>query len=742
MSWQNILWIWKREMRDQLRDRRTLFMVAVLPVLMYPLLGTSLFQLAQFMQQSTGRVAVYGAEELEEAGDLPKLFHGDRFASDLFLAPADIDRLVVETRTAGEDRLSEAGAAIDAGEIEVAVCFPDDFAERLVDLREQLTQPREPGKPLATAPVLEPSVLFNSAREPSQVARLRVKDVLGRWRQKLVRSNLEATNVPVVATRPFQVEQLDRASQESRDAMLWSKLLPFIVFLWALTGAFYPAIDLCAGEKERGTLETLLASPAKRSEIVGGKLLTVMTFSIFTALLNLGSLAITTRVLMGQLSGIAGGAINLAPPSAAAMGWLVVAVVPMSALFSALSLAFAAYAKSTKEGQYYFMPLFLAATPLMLLPLSPGVELNLGNSLVPVMGLVLLLRAMIEGQTQAVLTYAAPVIFVTAVCCWLAMRWAVSQFNQESVLFRESERFDLAASLRAMVRRRGATPSAGSAIACMAGVFLLQNALRSALPWLLKGQSELSILVLSTIGSLVGCVLLPAIVTLALLARDWRSSLLLKEPPRLRDVLLALGAAICLIPVGQSLGIAIQQMYPFSEAVLAELEVFTQMIHDAPIGWVLFLLALLPAVCEEITFRGVVLSGLRKSLGSAGGILVTAALFAATHTVLQQSLGAFPLGVALGVIAVRSRSLIPCVLFHAVYNGINLISDRNRDAIRTLAADWGLMDSVFVEIGGGQLGYATPIAMLGGVAALALLWALGRGERGNPQVAARLEAAS
>ncbi|QDT69127.1 ABC-2 family transporter protein [Planctomycetes bacterium MalM25] len=742
MNWKNVHWIWKREMRDQLRDRRTLFMVAVLPVLMYPLLGTSLFQLAQFMQQSTGRVAVYGAEELDEAGDLPPLLNDDRFEANLFLSPGDVDRLVVESREAGADRLSEAGAAIDAGEIEVAVCFPDDFAENLSDLREQLKEPREPGEPLATAPVLEPSVLFNSAREPSQVARLRVKDVLGRWRQQLVRSNLEATNVPVVATRPFQLEQLDRASQESRDAVLWSKLLPFIVFLWALTGAFYPAIDLCAGEKERGTLETLLASPARRSEIVGGKLLTVMTFSIFTALLNLASLAITTRVLMGQLSGIAGGAINLAPPTAAAMGWLVVAVVPMSALFSALSLAFAAYAKSTKEGQYYFMPLFLAATPLMLLPLSPGVELNLGNSFVPVMGLVLLLRAMIEGQTQAVLTYAVPVVFVTGVCCWLATRWAVSQFNQESVLFRESERFDLAASLRAMVRRRGATPSAGAAVACVAGVFLTQNAVRSALPWLLQGQSEFAVLVISTVLSLVVSVLLPAIVVLVLLTRDWRSSLLLREPPRLRDTLLAVGAAICLIPVGQSLGIAIQKMYPFSEAVLAELAVFAKMIHDAPIAWVLLLLALLPAVCEEITFRGVVLSGLRKSLGTAGGILVTAAIFAATHTVLQQSLGAFPLGVALGVIAVRSRSLIPCVLFHAVYNGLTLVTDRNRDAIRTLAADWGLSDSVFVEIGGGQLGYAAPIAILGGVVALVLLWAMGRGDRGNPQVAARLETAS
>ena len=87
----------------------------------------------------------------------------------------------------------------------------------------------------------------------------------------------------------------------SRRAAFWSKVLPFVVFIWALTGAFYPAVDLCAGEKERGTLETLLSSPAERSEIVMGKLLTIMGFSSATSLLNLLSMAITgTAVIVLQ----------------------------------------------------------------------------------------------------------------------------------------------------------------------------------------------------------------------------------------------------------------------------------------------------------------------------------------------------------------------------------------------------------------------------------------------------------
>ena len=84
MTWRNIRLIYAREIRDQLRDRRTLFMIAVLPLLLYPLLGMSVFQLSQFLRKSEPKVVVIGAQELKAAGDLPPLVEGDHFAADLF----------------------------------------------------------------------------------------------------------------------------------------------------------------------------------------------------------------------------------------------------------------------------------------------------------------------------------------------------------------------------------------------------------------------------------------------------------------------------------------------------------------------------------------------------------------------------------------------------------------------------------------------------------------------------------
>ena len=135
------------------------------------------------------------------------------------------------------------------------------------------------------------------------------------WRGEIVQQTLAAREIPPAAAEPFQIGDQDVAEETKIRAALWSKILPFIVIVWALTGAFYPAIDLCAGEKERGTLETLLSSPAERLEIVWGKLLTVMLFSIATSILNVISVTATAAVIMARL-GQQGAAqvVPLGPP--------------------------------------------------------------------------------------------------------------------------------------------------------------------------------------------------------------------------------------------------------------------------------------------------------------------------------------------------------------------------------------------------------------------------------------------
>src|SRR5262249_21782697 len=150
-------------------------------------------------------------------------------------------------------------------------------------------------------------------------------------------------------------------------------------------------------------------------------------------------------------------------------------VLPLAAFFSAICLAVGAYARSTKEGQYYLMPLFLLTMPLIFLTLAPGVELNPFYSLVPVTGVALLLQKLmvLSSLEQAPWLYFLPVLAPMMLYGWFALRWAIEQFKREEVLFREAERLDIGLWLRGLFRHKESLPSTGQALACFSLIVLL-----------------------------------------------------------------------------------------------------------------------------------------------------------------------------------------------------------------------------------------------------------------------------
>lgn len=675
MTWKNVKLVLHREVRDQLRDRRTLFMIAVLPLLLYPLLGMSMFQVLQFVSEHATRVQLLGADQLPAT---PPLLEGGRFAASLFGEPGKSQLLEVTVAEAkGEpgpstsDREGAAASveqrarlAVQSGECEAVVYFPPDFAERLQAFRESLAQ-REAEPPAKDLAVPSPEIFFNTAKEKSQITHSRVTLILDRWREEIGRQNLASSHLPESTAKPFKLAEHDVAAEGGhRDAAVWSKLLPFLLLIWALTGAFYPAIDLCAGEKERGTLETLLSSPAERSEIVWGKLLTVMSFSVVSAVLNLISMGLTGSFVVGMLTK------EIGPPPLLTPLWLLIALLPMSALFSALCLALAAFARSSKEGQYYLMPLMLVAMPLVILPMAPGVELTLGNSLIPVTGVVLLLRAMLEGNYLHALPFVPPVVAVTLACCLWAIRWAIDQFNSESVLFRESERLDMGLWLKHLMRDRNDTPSAAMAIFCGVLILLVQFFMNFALSSAGDGaQSFHSLAVLVMVSQLV-VILTPTLLMTVMLTRSPRQTLLLRRPPWLALPAAAL-LGLTLHPAVTRFGELVQYLYPIRGEISERL---SGMFSQSPgLLQLLFLMAVTPAICEELAFRGFMLSGLRHVGHKWWAIVISSVFFGISHGVLQQSIVAATVGLVIGYLAVQSGSLFPCMLFHLVHNSLMLL---------------------------------------------------------------------
>ncbi|MEO8272052.1 MAG: ABC transporter permease subunit, partial [Aureliella sp.] len=471
MNWKHVHLIFLREMNDQLRDRRTLFTIAILPMLLYPLLGMLMMQIAQFHREYTVSIRVVGAENWPAQSPLLDAHN------QLIPLPGleKLTRLVeIEAVPWPGDKSPEARAkleqtsraAVMADVVDAVLLIDPDFNSSLqlraahaatpesqLDKKQHAEEKSEQVAQLtadaASVLVSEKGdgleLIANLARDNSKIAQARLSTVLDRWRAKWVASQLSAVGMNPRLVEPIMLTETDTSISSVRRAMLWSKVLPFVMLVWALTGAFYPAIDLCAGEKERGTLETLLSSPARRREIVWGKLLTISVFSIGSALLNLMSMHLTAGIIVKQLAsqGSTEIASVLGPMPIHAFGWLVLLLIPMAAFFSALALAVAALARSTKEGQYYLMPLLMVTLPLVALPMLPSLQLNLGTSLVPVSGAVFLVRSLIEGRYTEALIHLPVVVLVTACCCSLALRWAIRQFESEAVMFREADRWSV-----------------------------------------------------------------------------------------------------------------------------------------------------------------------------------------------------------------------------------------------------------------------------------------------------------
>jgi len=740
MNSTNVKLILAREIRDQLRDRRTLFMIFVLPILLYPLLGTAYFQMIQFQTHNSMTVLVVGGGQLASAPT--PLIEDSHFSPQLFPDGSDGAKLLTvemapeqppSQNGASADAVTEAGRQVQAKDFDAALVFPPDFARRLEAYRKAIKDDLGGGKPAKkpspnaalqdregrVVEIPRPKIIYNSAHERSEMACRRLTAVLDRWMEEIGKTNLVAGGMPVEAVHPFEVDSSNLAGDSASKATnLWSRMLPVMLLLWAMTGAFYPAVDLCAGEKERGTLETLLSSPAQRSEIVVGKLLTIMLFSAVTAALNLVSVGITGCLIFRQVE-------NFGGPPLLSVVWLTLALIPVSALFSALCLALAAFARSTKEGQYYLMPLMMLAMPMALLPMSPGVELNLGNSLIPISGLVLLLKTLLEGSYLQALQFLPVVLAVTMAACWLSVRWAVEQFNKESVIFRESERFAVGLWLRHLVRDRAPTPSAAEGLFCGVLILVLTFIFRSAIvtPPTFAGIARVTLVLQLAV------VFTPALLMALILTTRPRQTLLLRFP-RWKMIPAAAVLAVAMHPFIIAMNSLIMYLYPLAPEVKQQLDGWQSHLASADLGLLLLCFAAAPAVCEELAFRGFILSGCRNLGNNWRAIVVSAIFFGLTHSFLQQSINACLLGIVLGYVAVRSGSLLPGVVFHFLYDAMTVLSTKVTPELVDRVPGLGF----FVQPGVEGPAYQWPVYLFGGVTSLAVLgWFTWFPEARNPE---------
>jgi len=720
MRWRNVGLIFRREVLDQLRDRRTLFMIAVLPILLYPALGIGMVQLTVLFSEQPRTVVVVGTDSLPTN---PALLAEGQFAAEWFRNPADAGKLEVITDTGAESprqqellaaarplrelleqrevltsqiatakeagdvaslaRLKDQAAALtldlgtrfNDGAMQVLIVIPEGFAQNLERMKAEV---RTRGNRASPFNYPRPLILQNSADEKSLIATNRVQAILDHWERAILRQTLEEVGLPASLPEPVNADAIDLARQEELAANVWSKLFPALLVIMSLTGAFYPAIDLGAGEKERGTMETLLICPASRTEIVLGKFFTVQLFSAATALLNLSSLGFTGKYMVSLAeTGAMSRMVDLALPPVTALLWVAVILVPLSALFSALCLAFATFARSSKEGQYYLTPLLMVTLGLTVFCLSPAVEMQPFYSVMPVMGPALLLKGLLSPTAASMAVYILPVLFTSFGYSILALWWAIDQFGSEEVLFREAERFDVRLWLRHLLRDKEATPSFSEAAFAFVLIMLLQFAamkvFQSPLQAATPDQRGWLMMQLLIIQQLV-IVATPPLFMGVILTSSVRETFRLKWPG-LFAIPLAVLLAMTLHPL--SLEFAARMSWFFPPLPASVSEVLSAITSDDISWWMPVLaFAVAPAICEEVAFRGFLLSGFKRGGREGLAIVLSALTFGIIHMIPQQVLNASLLGLVLGLIAVRTRSLFPGIAFHFAYNGLELVRNK------------------------------------------------------------------
>lgn len=648
-----------KELRETLRDRRSVALMVLLPVVLYPALLLLVVQVAGAqkaeLESRTARVALLGEpppQGLVEA-----------------LAAVEGLESVSPPEGTPEAILAAEGA-------DVVLVLEPGFSAALVD---------------GTAPA---TLVVDETRDLSRLAQERVDEALRSWRTDILERRLTLRGLPPTFARPLEVTVRNAAPPAQMGAFVLSQVLPLLLILTVILGAFHPAVDLTAGEKERGTLQTLLTAPIRSTDIVAGKFLAVCVMALLAGAVNIGSIGL----VFGQATAMVGG-LELSL-SAGTLALLFLTVVAMGLFFSALMMTVAVLARSYKEAQHLLTPLYLACVVPAMLAQLPGMELSAAAALVPAVNLALLAKGLLQGRVSPDAVFL--VLASTALYTALVLALAARLFRSAPVLLGET------VGLRPLFSRERApmrpTPSAAEALALFAVLFVLLYYVGSLLQ-----QLHL----LGGVAATLWGLLLPATVLFAVTARvDLRTTLRLRRPSP-RALLAALLCGLGAWAVVSALVVPLQsRFFPVPKELVETLEGLLD-VPKGPLGAavLVFVLAFTPAVCEEVAFRGFILSGFGGTRPRAGAVVASALLFGVLHLSLYRFAGTFALGLIAGVLAVRSRSLAPPVLFHFASNGTLLLASQ-------LAPEWGMVDPAS--------GMPAPLAIVAGVAlllsGLALVW--------------------
>ncbi len=631
----------RKELRETLRDRRTIVTLVLMPLLIYPLLSMTLNRfLVTAKANNTTTFRVQAATE-SQAEFLQVLLQDPHSfpPQPIREAAGDLPLAEFQFFIATDDRTPLE--ALADGDVHVVVEVIESLPREVVFTALQNNQASQQARRI----LIERTQWYNAAVAREQLDQLRGQ-----------------------ATEPALVVRTTEIEGQGSTPLLGT-VVPLMLVLMTITGAVYPAIDLTAGERERGTIEAVIASPVPRGAILFAKYIAVVTVAMLTAMVNLFAMFMTLW---------AGGLLELllgkdAPFPFLQIGQTLILLVLFSSFFSAVLLALTSFARSFKEAQAYLIPLMLLSLAPGMLSLLPGIELSGVLAVVPLVNIILLTRDVLAGSVATV--PAAAAIASTMIYAAAALGVAARLFGSDAVL--RSSELSIGSMFSRPERPRD-TPTISEAMMTMALLFpiyfVASNALGHWAPEAMSGR-----LIVNAVALIVLFGGIPILVSR--ISRDRFRTTFRLLPASVGS----LGGAFCIglglwafafeaILLAEMLGIRAMDT---SNLALAQ-DAKTQMQKMSPL-LLLATFAVTPGVIEELCYRGYLFSALQRRLQPWRTILLCAILFGLFHVLtgsvlrIERFIPSTMVGIVLGWVSWRAGSIFPAMVLHFTHDALLML---------------------------------------------------------------------
>jgi sodium transport system permease protein len=648
MNWSVLRLLYVHELKMLLRARRTVIMAIVIPAVVMPLMlyaqKYSHDRRERALHSATYRYVITGplAQRVREA---------------IQDARSTIDQNDEDLSELRQFKFEELPSVADPrGSLDANVIqfYIDALSGEEADKLSPKTKaaPRNPSAPpaprrLAGVPLI--NVVYREDRDASDNAHDQMMSLLRIARQRDAQSLMVAHGFPGDPRDLFAVDESNIATSHQVTGSVVGRFITLFLVMMMFTGGAVAAMDIIAGEKERGTLETLLTTAASRGEIAAAKQLAITSVALVITLLQGLNFVLYIRLKLIALPKD----FDLQLPTGMALTLLIL-FIPLAATIASVLLMVSAYAKTYKESQMYFFPVYILGLIPSLAAVMPGISLRSAIALVPVANVSVAAREILMGHSDPLMIGVTLAVMVLA--AGYLVRTAARMLSREEIIIpAHTQRAEFLGG-PALFQHR--------VLRWFALMWVVTFAAATNVPALASFRRQL---LFNEIAVMVGASILMM----------WRYRLDPREVLSLKPVKPAVWIAIFFaIPAGYITAIGIfrvvNMIIPAPQQLL---ERFSEdVIPKGMPSWQLVLyVAVLPAICEELAFRGMLLNGLRRKFRPAALVLGIGIIFGLFHMTLYRIAPTAALGMILTAIALMTGSVFPGMLLHAGNNAIGVL---------------------------------------------------------------------